>query len=71
MNIIKFRHIPGDVNISDMLTKHLEPCVLEPLVKPWLMWRGSKVIDGPKVTKINKLKPIDAPLYGEYHKAKN
>ena len=51
-NIIKFRHIPGDVNISDMLTKHLEPCTLEPLVKPWLMWKGSKVIDGPKVKKL-------------------
>ena len=50
-NIIKFRHIPGNVNISDMLTKHLEPCALEPLVKPWLMWKGSKVIDGPKVKK--------------------
>ena len=50
-NIIKFCHIPGDVNISDMLTKHLEPCVLEPLVKPWLMWKGSETIEGPKVKK--------------------
>ena len=39
------------INPSDMLTKHLEPCILEPLVKPWLMWKGSKVINGPKVKK--------------------
>ena len=48
-NIIKFCHIPGDVNISNMLTKHLEPCVLKPLVKLWPIWRGSKVIAGPKL----------------------
>jgi hypothetical protein len=24
-NIIKFRHIPGEINIADVLTKHLEP----------------------------------------------
>ena len=36
--IIEFRHIPGIYNPSDMLTKHLEPRVLEPLSRPLLNW---------------------------------
>ena len=40
---IKFRHIPGKENIADTLTKHLEPGVLEPLLRPHLFWQGPKV----------------------------
>ena len=41
--VIKFRHIPGDTNIVDCLTKHLEPRILEPLIKPHLLWQGMKI----------------------------
>ena len=40
---IKFWHIPGKENIADVLTKHLEPGVLGPLVRPHLFWQGPKV----------------------------
>ena len=38
--IVRFHHIPGKSNVADMLTKHLEPRVLEPLVQPYLMRQG-------------------------------
>ena len=37
---VEFHHIPGVDNIADIMTKHLEPRVLEPLVQPYLMWKG-------------------------------
>ena len=40
---IKFHHISGKENIVDTLTKHLEPGVLEPLLRPHLFWQGPKV----------------------------
>jgi hypothetical protein len=45
--IIKFCHIPGEVNIADVMTKHLEPRVLEPLIQPVLFWKG-RTIDWKK-----------------------
>ena len=57
--IIKFQHIPGKENVSDMLTNHLEPCVLEPLVQPHLFWRG------PLVGVLKKTVSDDAPVEGE------
>ena len=51
--IIKFRHIPGETNIADVLTKHLGPRVLEPLIDPIMFrrgpnieWRNVRVTDG-------------------------
>ena len=38
--IVSFQHIPGEDNIADIMTKHLEPRVLEPLIQPYLMWQG-------------------------------
>ena len=40
---IEFRHIPGKESIADTLTKHLEPGVLEPLLRLHLFWQGPKV----------------------------
>ena len=39
---IQFRHVPGKENIADVLTKHLEPGVLGPLIRPHLFWLGPK-----------------------------
>ena len=47
--IVNLHHIPGDQNLADCLTKHLEPQVLEPVVGPHLHWQGSKVTYGPSV----------------------
>jgi hypothetical protein len=41
--IINFKHIPGETNIADILTKHLEPRILEPLVQPVLFWQGKDI----------------------------
>ena len=39
---IEFRHIPGQTNPADCLTKHLEPRDLEPCIYPHLFWQGKK-----------------------------
>ena len=41
--MIKFFHIPGEENISDVLTKPLEPRVLEPLLLPFLIKKGKEL----------------------------
>ena len=41
--IMKFRHIPGETNVADVLTKHLEPRVLEPLIEPVLFRQGPTI----------------------------
>jgi hypothetical protein len=46
--IVNLHHIPGEENLADCLTKHLEPRVLEPLLRPHLLWQGKDVTYGPK-----------------------
>jgi histone deacetylase 1/2 len=46
--IVKLCHIPGAQNLADCLTKHLEPRILEPLVRPHLHWQGAQVEYGPR-----------------------
>ena len=38
--IVKFFHIPGTENLSDVLTKFTAHCVFWPLIKPVLFWQG-------------------------------
>ena len=39
-NIVKFFHIPGTENLSDVLTKFTPHCTFWPLIKPVLFWQG-------------------------------
>ena len=50
---VEFRHIPGEINPADMLTKNLAAKPLDDLARPLLFWRGLK-IEWRKPTKKEK-----------------
>ena len=57
--IVNFIHIPGVLNPADMLTKHLEPGVLEYLARPLLFWQGPQVEWKPKKKRVSKKQRTD------------